>query len=109
MSSKTATYMRWHHNEHVDDGVLRHPTNSDAWKAFDRTHESFSSEPRNVRLGLASDEFNPFGNMSITHRTLPVILVPYNLPLWMCMKQPYLFMSLLIPGPKALVMTSMYI
>lgn len=24
----------------------------------------------------------------------------YNLPPWLCMKQPYLFLSLLIPGPK---------
>ncbi|KAL5741826.1 hypothetical protein ACOSP7_028558 [Xanthoceras sorbifolium] len=27
---------------------------------------------------------------------------PYNLPPWMCMKKPYTFMSLLIPGLKGL-------
>jgi len=26
----------------------------------------------------------------------------YNLPPWLCMKQPYLFLSSLIPGPKSL-------
>jgi hypothetical protein len=27
--------------------------------------------------------------------------MPYNLPLWMCMKQPYFILSLLIPGLTA--------
>ena len=34
----------------------------------------------NVRLGLASDWFNPFGNMSTNNSVWPVVLVPYNLP-----------------------------
>nr|XP_027122350.1 uncharacterized protein LOC113739326 [Coffea arabica] len=54
-----------------------------------------------LRLGLASDGFNPFNNMSSTHSTWPVVLIPYNLPLWMCMKQPYFMLSLLIPGPSS--------
>ena len=28
--------------------------------------------------------------------------MPYNLPLWKCMKDPFMMMSLLILGPKAL-------
>ncbi|CAL8991649.1 unnamed protein product, partial [Prunus brigantina] len=31
----------------------------EAWKAFDRTFPEFAAEPRNVRLGLATDGFNP--------------------------------------------------
>ena len=65
-------------------------------------HESFASDPRNVKLGLAIDGFNPFGNMNIEHSTWPILLFSYNFPPWMCMKEPYLFMSLLIPGPKGL-------
>ena len=101
MSSQTAEAMRWHKEKCVDDGVLRHPVNSIAWKTFDEKHMSFALDPRNVRLGLASDGFNPFGTMSIAHSTWPVVLVPYNLPPWMCMKQPYFIMSMLIPGPKS--------
>jgi hypothetical protein len=54
-----------------------------------------------VRLSLASDGFNPFGNMSTLYSIWPVVLVPYNLPPWRCMKDPYMIMSLLISGPKA--------
>ncbi|XP_026445460.1 uncharacterized protein LOC113346086 [Papaver somniferum] len=56
-------------------------------------------DPRNVRLGLATDGFNPFENMSNAHRTWPVVIVPYNLPPWKCMKEPFLLMTLLIPDP----------
>jgi hypothetical protein len=99
--------MRWHKEKCVDDGVLRHPVNSIAWKTFDEKHRSFALDPHNVRLGLASDGFNLFGTMSIAHSTWPVVLVPYNLPPWMCMKQPYFIMSMLIPGHNLQEMTLM--
>ncbi|KAH0650428.1 hypothetical protein KY284_030340 [Solanum tuberosum] len=47
------------------------PSDSEAWKYFDTTNPGFARDPRNVRLGLASDG------------------------------QPYCYLSLLIPGPKA--------
>ncbi|KAD4888232.1 hypothetical protein E3N88_20305 [Mikania micrantha] len=39
--------------------------------------------------------------MSIAHSTWPVVLVNYNLPPWMSLKQEYFLLSLLIPGPKS--------
>ncbi|GJZ96521.1 putative transposon, En/Spm-like, transposase-associated domain protein [Tanacetum coccineum] len=67
MSPKIATSMRWHDEGRTKDGCLRHPADSPAWKTFDFKYPDFAKEPRNVRLGLASDGFNPFGNMSTTH------------------------------------------
>lgn len=101
MSRKTAVDMRWHREKHVDDGILRHPADSEAWKDFDTQHTVFAQEPRNVRLGLATNGFNLFGNMSNSYSMWPVVVMPYNLPLWMCMKQPFSMMLLLIPGPQA--------
>ncbi|XP_058741920.1 uncharacterized protein LOC131614337 [Vicia villosa] len=101
MSSEVAESMRWHHDGRLNDGSLRHPADSLAWKEFDARYPTFSSDPRNVRLGVASDGFNPFKTMSITHSTWPVIIIPYNLPPWMCMKQSFFMLSLLIPGPKS--------
>ena len=100
MSDRTASLMRWHAEGRTKDGVLRHPADSKAWQSLDDQYPNFAAEPRNVRLGLASDGFNPFGTMSIAHSTWPVVLMPYNLPPWMCMKQPFFMMSLLIPGPR---------
>ncbi|VVA40571.1 PREDICTED: transposon [Prunus dulcis] len=101
MSSKTASHMRWHAEERTDDGVLRHPADSPAWKEFDAKNPDFSSEVRNVRLGLSSDGFSPFRTMGIPHSTWPIILMPYNLPPWMSMKQPFYILSVLIDGPNA--------
>jgi hypothetical protein len=81
--------------------VLRHPADAAGWKHFDRKFPEFSQEPRNVRLGLASDGFNPFGNLSNSYSMWPVLLMPYNLPPWMCMKDDFTMLSILIPGPKA--------
>ncbi|KAL4385879.1 hypothetical protein GQ457_09G021950 [Hibiscus cannabinus] len=82
------------------DGRMRHPADSLAWKSFDSQHPEFSSDPRNIRLGLASDGFNPFRTLSVAHSTWPVIIIPYNLPPWICMKQSNFILSLLISGPK---------
>ncbi|XP_021751073.1 uncharacterized protein LOC110716747 [Chenopodium quinoa] len=98
MSSKTSSEMRWHSDKREDDGVLKHPADCQAWKHFDKEHPSFSAEIRNVRLGLASDGFNPFSGLRSDYSIWPVVLVVYNLPPWMCMKQPYTILSLLIPG-----------
>ncbi|XP_007226196.2 uncharacterized protein LOC18791599 [Prunus persica] len=68
MSEHTAGHMRWHKNKRVDDeGVMRHPADSIAWKEFDKMYPEFAEEPRNIRLGLATDGFNPFGNMSTSY------------------------------------------
>ena len=101
-SSKTAEDMRWHKEKRLhDDNTLRHPADSEAWQHFDKQYDWFAEDSRNVRLGLASDGFNPFGNMSSSYSMWPVILMPYNLPPWLCMKESFFMMSLLIPGPKS--------
>ncbi|XP_069149593.1 uncharacterized protein [Solanum lycopersicum] len=101
MCSKTADSLRWHDEECSKDGKLRHPADGEAWIDFDRLHPDFALDSRNVRLGLASDGFNPFRTMSISHRTWPVMLMTYNMPPWMCMKSEYSILSLLIPGPRS--------
>ncbi|KAH0747692.1 hypothetical protein KY285_009349 [Solanum tuberosum] len=101
MSSKTSSLMRWHRDERVDDGIMRHPADSVAWKILDELHPSFATELRNVRLGLASDGFQPFKSAKTPHNIWPVVLIPYNLPPWLCMKQENFILSMLIPGPES--------
>ncbi|WVZ63949.1 hypothetical protein U9M48_013539 [Paspalum notatum var. saurae] len=101
MSSKTARDMRWHSESRTKDGFLRHPADSPAWKNFDAIYPQFSLEDRNVRLGLATDGFNPFGNMNVSYSIWPIILIPYNLPPWVCMKQSNFILSVLVPGKKS--------
>ena len=98
MSSVTAQFMTWHAESRNSSGVISHPVDGEAWKHFDRIHQSFAADPRNVRLGLCADGFCPYGPASRSYSCWPVMLVVYNLPPWMCMKQPYLFLNMIIPG-----------
>ena len=72
--------MCWHHRERNNDGKMRHPRDGDAWKAFNNEFPDFAGEPRNVRLGLASDGFNPFGACNQKYSIWPIVLIPYNFP-----------------------------
>ncbi|XP_050387187.1 uncharacterized protein LOC126803420 [Argentina anserina] len=102
MSADTTKEMRWHGLERDDDDVLRHPVDGEAWKHFDILYPDFATDIRNVRVAIAIDGFNPWGQQSSSHSTWPVIVVPYNFPPWMLMKKEFNFMTLLIPGPKSL-------
>ncbi|KAL3538401.1 hypothetical protein ACH5RR_001767 [Cinchona calisaya] len=102
MSSKTAEDMRWHKEKRAkEEGIMRHSVDSLSWKDFDKQYPDFANDSRNVRLGLANDGFNPFDNMNNSYSMWPVILVPYNLPAYKFMREEYLMLALLIPGPRA--------
>nr|GEY40945.1 hypothetical protein [Tanacetum cinerariifolium] len=44
---------------------MQHPVDGKTWKDFDTKYLDFAAEPRNIRLGLVADGFNPFGNVSV--------------------------------------------
>nr|XP_043633264.1 uncharacterized protein LOC122604436 [Erigeron canadensis] len=101
-SRHTAKDMTWHATGQCTEvGKMHHPVDGTTWKGFDKRYPDFASEPRNVRLGLAADGFNPFGNMSVSYSMWPVILTTYNMPPWLCMKESTFMLTLLIPGPKS--------
>ncbi|XP_042951411.1 uncharacterized protein LOC122287225 [Carya illinoinensis] len=65
MTTNIARDMRWHKEERpIDESSMRHPADAESWKRFDEDHSWFAKDARNVRLGLASDGFNPFNNMA---------------------------------------------
>jgi len=77
-----------------------HLSDGEAWKHFNSVHPHFSAESRNVRLGLCTDGFNPFGSFAAPYSCWPVILTVYNLPPGMCMRPEFMFLSMVIPGPS---------
>ena len=99
MCKEYSKLMIWHAVGQMKDGKLRHPADGEAWKTMDSNYPLFSSENRNISLGVAADGFNPYRSMNLSHSTWPIILVNYNLPPWLCMKQKNLILSTLISGP----------
>ena len=70
-----AKQLRWHVEGRKNDGLLRHPADSPQWKEFDRLYPDFGNEPRNIRVVVASDGMNPFGNLSMNHSSCLVYTV----------------------------------
>jgi hypothetical protein len=78
-----------------------HLSNSETCKHFNSEHPHFSAKSRNMRLGLYTNRFNPFKIFSSPYFCWPVILTVYNLPLGMCMRPEFMFLSTIIPSPNS--------
>jgi len=98
MSPKTPEHMTLHQSRHAVDRVIVHPSDGEAWKHFNSMHPHFSAESRNMRLGLCTDGFNPFGSFAAPYSCWPVIQTVYNLLPGMCMRLEFMFLSMVIPG-----------
>ena len=79
---------------------MHHCSDSPAWKHFNVMHPSFATKICNVILGLCTDGFQPFGQSGSKYSSWPVILTPYNLPPEMCMKEQYMFLTVIVLGPR---------
>nr|GEX51977.1 hypothetical protein [Tanacetum cinerariifolium] len=80
--------MTWHATRKcTKPGKMQHPVDGRAWKKFETKYLNFAKEPRNVRLRLAANCFNPFGNLSQAYNMWLVILRTHNLHPWLCMKE----------------------
>ncbi|KAM3282830.1 hypothetical protein P3S67_026475 [Capsicum chacoense] len=51
MAKETAKKMWWHKEENIEDGFMRHPSDSIEWKSLNERYPTFSTELRNVQLG----------------------------------------------------------
>lgn len=96
-----AKLMRWHEEgRKKDDTKIRHPADCAQWRNIDTTFPMFGDDCRNIRFQLSTDGMNPYGNMSTTHSTWPVLLSILNLPPWLCNKRKYIMLSTLVSGPN---------
>ena len=58
----------------------------------------FKDQPRNVRLSLAADGFNPFGEIRSTYTMWHVFVINNNLPPWMSIKREHTMLAIIILG-----------
>ncbi|CAL8135616.1 unnamed protein product [Prunus armeniaca] len=62
-SHKTAKSLTWHAARKSVDGQMSHPVDSPSWKLVDDKWPEFGKEPRNLRLALSFDGFNPHSSL----------------------------------------------
>ena len=98
----------WHHFHKSEDGKMRHTADSPQWKFVhtelepEAGNESFGKDPRDMHLGLALDDMNPYSEKCSTQSLTPVIVFNYNLPPWMVTKKYFVMLCLLIPTKLSL-------
>jgi len=92
--------LTWHANGRNCDWMLRHLANSSKWKKIDHLYLDFGKETRNLRLRPTTDGMNPYDSLSTQHNPWLVLLVIYNLPPRLCMKQKYMMLSMMISSER---------
>jgi hypothetical protein len=105
LSKETTKQMRWHKEgkrDSEDPDIMLHPTDTEAWEALDYFDPKFVKDSRSICLGLSTDGFQPHSEASSPYSWWPVFVMPYNLPPNKYLKQGFVFLVLVIPGPKKL-------
>jgi len=100
INGHVAKNLTWHADARKTDGFLQHLADSPEWKAIDHLYPDFGDELINLRLGLALDGMNPFGNLSTNHSSWSILLMIYNLPPWLCIKRKHIMLCMMIAGPR---------
>ncbi|XP_066316152.1 uncharacterized protein [Miscanthus floridulus] len=79
-SKHTSEETQWHKKMRTPvDNVMSHTADGEAWKEFDTREPTFVDDSRNLRLALATDGFNPFGNMTAYGNSVTAPPAPYVL------------------------------
>jgi hypothetical protein len=102
----------WHaenrSNRAGGDNFVRHPCDSKAWSHFHNNIDpTFRSDARNIHFALAANGVHPFKQTRSTWSTWLVTLLNYNLPPWLCTKNFFVLLALLILG-KELVISEVF-
>jgi hypothetical protein len=90
--------MDFHAKNRSRDDVLQILTDGSALNYIEEKWPIFKEEPRNVRLSLAADGVNPFGELRSTYSVWPVFVINNNLPPWMSIKREHTMLAMIVPG-----------
>ena len=90
--------MDYHAKKRSEDGVLRITADGSALKNIEEKWPIFKDGPHNVRLSLAVDGFNPFGELHSTYSVWPLFLINNNLPPWITIKREHTMLAMILLG-----------
>ena len=88
-------YHAWNKSE---DDVVRMSADGSLYKNIEEIWPIFKEEPRNVRISLAADGVNPFGELRYIYLVWPVFVINNNLPPWMSIKREHTMLEMIVPG-----------
>jgi hypothetical protein len=92
-----AQFMDFHAKNRSRDNVLRMSADGSALNYIEEKWPIFKEESRNVRLSLAVDDVNPFGELRSMYSVWPVFVIKNNLPPWMSIKREHTMLAMIVP------------
>jgi hypothetical protein len=93
-----AQFIDFHAKNIIQDDVLRIPTNGSALNYIEEKWPIFKEEPHNVRLLLAVDGVNPFGELRSMYSVWSFFVINNNLPPWMSIKKEHTMLAMIVPS-----------
>jgi hypothetical protein len=69
-----------------------------AFKEIEEKWPVFKDEPRNVKLSLAADGVNPFGELISIYSVWEIFVINNNIPPWMSIKREHIMLTMIVPG-----------
>ena len=85
--------MDYHACNRSGDGVLRMPVDGFAFREIEGKWADFKDEPRNVRLSLATNDVNPFGELRSVYSVWPIFVINNDIPPCMSIKREHIMLE----------------
>ena len=80
------------------DGVLQIPADGYAFKKIEEIWPNFKVKPCSLRLSLAADNVNPFGELRSIYSVWHVFIINNNLHPWMSIKREHIMLAIIVSG-----------
>ena len=90
--------MDFHAKNKILDDVLRMPAYGSILNFIEEKWPIFKEDPHNVRISMAVDGVNPFGELHSTYSIWPVFVINNNLPPWMTIKREHTMLAMIVLG-----------
>jgi hypothetical protein len=90
--------MDYHARNRSEDNVLRIPADGSLYKNIKERWPIFKEEPHNVRISLAADGVNPFGELRSIYSAWLVFVINNNLPPWISIKREHTMLAMIVLG-----------
>jgi hypothetical protein len=74
------------------------PADGSLYKNIEARWPTFKEEPCNVRISLAADGVNPFGELRSIYSMWHVFFINNNLPPWISIKRENIMLAMIVPG-----------
>ena len=90
--------MDFHAKNISRDDVLRMPIDGFSFRYIEEKWPIFKEKPCNVKLPLATNVVNPFGELRSTYSVWHVFVINNNLSPWMSVKREHTMLAMIVPG-----------